>query len=117
MAMTQARTASERIIDEVGSWPEVEIDDGELGELAFAVAGREFGHLHGNHAAHFSFPKRIWTDLFSEGRIVYHPVFPDAQQGPAAREIHDDADVADVIELFRINYDRIVTRAQRSPAA
>jgi hypothetical protein len=37
-------------------------------------------------------------------------VFPDAQQGPAARTIEDDADVRDVIELLRLNYERVVAR-------
>jgi hypothetical protein len=115
--MTQARTPSETILAEVGSWPGVEVDDGEIGELAITVGGREIGHLHGDGAAHFSFPKRIWTELRADGRIVPHPVFPGATQGPAAREIHDDADVADVIELLRLNYDRVVSRAGRSPAA
>jgi hypothetical protein len=115
--MAKARNASEVIIGQVGGWPGVEIDDGELGELAFAVGGREIGHLHGDHAAHFSFPRRVWAELFAAGRIVHHPVFPDAQQGPAAREIDDDADIADVIELFRLNYDRVIARADRTPAA
>ena len=38
-----------------------------------------------------------------------HPVFPDSI-GPAARGIEDEADVQDVIELLRLNYDRIVAR-------
>jgi hypothetical protein len=40
---------------------------------------------------------------------VPHPVFPDAQ-GPAARRIESEADVRDVIELLRLNYDRLVAR-------
>ena len=38
-----------------------------------------------------------------------HPVFPD-QPGPAVRTIDDDADVRDVIQLLRLNYDRVVAR-------
>ena len=41
--------------------------------------------------------------------MTHHPVFPD-KQGPAARRIEDDADVRDVIELMRLNYQRVVTR-------
>jgi|SoiMethySBSTD1v2_1073268.scaffolds.fasta_scaffold489991_3 hypothetical protein len=103
---TTAGTASEQIVAEVGAWPGVEVDTGELGEVAFVVGRREIGHVHGDHAAHFSFPRRVWTELRSDGRIETHPVFPDATQGPAARRIASDADVRDVIELFRINYDR-----------
>ena len=106
-----ARTASEQIVAEVGAWPGVVVDTGELGpsestEVAFIVGRREIGHVHGDHAAHFSFPRRIWAELRANGRIENHPVFPDAAQGPAARRIASDADVRDVIELFRINYDR-----------
>src|SRR5438105_7794299 len=107
--MTDPRTASEQIIDEVTSWPGVESGPGRRGELAFKLGRREIGHLHGDHAAHFSFPKQVWAELMEQGRIVHHPVFP-GRQGPAARVIRSDADVADVIELFRLNYDRAVDR-------
>src|SRR5436309_15995024 len=107
--MTDPRTASEQIIHEVTSWPGVEAGPGRRGELSFKVGPREIGHLHGDHAAHFSFPKQVWAELMEQGRIVHHPVFPDAQ-GPAARRIEDEADVRDVIALLRLNYDRVVAR-------
>ena len=106
--MTQ-RTASEQIIEEVTSWPGVVAGPGDRGELAFKLGRREIGHLHGDHAAHFSFPKGVWADLRKQGRIAPHPVFPDSQ-GPAARKIVGEADVRDVIELLRLNYDRAVAR-------
>jgi len=105
-----SRPASEQIVAEVGAWPGVVVDTGELGEVAFVVGRREIGHVHGDHAAHFSFPRRIWTELRADGRIETHPVFPNAAQGPAARRIASDADVRDVIDLFRINYDRATAR-------
>jgi Family of unknown function (DUF5519) len=114
--VTKTRTASQTIADEVGSWPGIEVDDGELGELAFKFGPRELGHLHGDSAAHFSFPKSVWAELEQQGRIGYHPVFPD-KQGPAARRIEDEADVRDVIELFRINYDRVVAHFGLPPEA
>jgi hypothetical protein len=46
---------SRRIIDEATSWPGVEVDAEERGELSFKVGRREIGHLHGEHVAHFSF--------------------------------------------------------------
>jgi hypothetical protein len=107
--MTPSRTAGQRITDEVTSWPGVEAGIGSRGELAFTVGRRQIGHLHGDHAAHFSFPKQVWADLFVQGRVVYHPVFP-GKPGPAARRIEDDADVLDVIELLRLNYDRVTAR-------
>jgi hypothetical protein len=105
--MTDSRTASQQITEEVTSWPGVEAGPGRRGEFAFKLGRREIGHLHGDHAAHFSFPKRVWAELKEQGRIVPHPVFPDSV-GPAARRIEDEADVRDVIELLRLNYDRMV---------
>jgi Family of unknown function (DUF5519) len=107
--MTTQRTASQQITDEVTSWPGVEAGPGRRGEFAFKLGRREIGHLHGDHAAHFSFPKRVWADLMDQGRIEHHPVFP-GKQGPAARRIEDEDDVRDVIELMRLNYDRAVER-------
>ncbi|MDQ6805936.1 MAG: DUF5519 family protein, partial [Actinomycetota bacterium] len=103
MSTTQPLTASERITEEVTSWPGVEAGPGRRGEFSFKLGRREIGHLHGDHAAHFSFPKQMWTELFEQERIVHHPVFP-GRQGPAARRINDEADVRDVIELLRMNY-------------
>lgn len=107
--MANTQRASEQIIEEVTSWPGIEAGPGRRGEFAFKLDRREIGHLHGDHAAHFFFPKQVWTELMEEGRIVHHPVFP-GRQGPAARKIEDEADVRDVIALLRLNYDRIVDR-------
>jgi hypothetical protein len=107
--MTETRTASRQITEEVTSWPGVEAGPGSRGEFAFKVGRREIGHLHGDGTAHFGFPKEVWADLRRQGRIVPHPVFPDAE-GPAARRIDNEADVRDVIELMRLNYERAVER-------
>ena len=60
-------------------WPGVEAGPGTRGEFAFRVGGREIGHLHGDHAAHFGFPKHVWRELHDDGRIEPHPVFPDRE--------------------------------------
>jgi hypothetical protein len=106
---TGTRTASEQITDEVTSWPGVEAGYGSRGEFAFKVGRRELGHLHVDHAAHFSFPRPVWSELHWAGRIVDHPVFP-GKVGPAARRIREEADIQDVIVLMRLNYDRIAER-------
>lgn len=107
--MMSGRRASERITEEVTSWAGVQAGPGERGELAFKVGGRELGHLHGDHVAHFGFPKAAWRVLFESGRIDYHPVFP-GKAGFGARGIETEDDVADVIALLRLNYDRVVAR-------
>jgi len=104
--MTQLQTPNSHITDEVTSWPGVTAGTGRSGEFAFRVGRREIGHLHGDHAAHFSFPPVVFERLYAEGRVGYHPVFPD-RAGPAARRIAGEDDVRDVIALLRLNYDRI----------
>jgi hypothetical protein len=109
--------ASRLIIEEVGSWPDVSVGPGARGaSVAFHVGRRELGHLHGDYAAHFSFPKDVWEELRRQGRIIPHPVFPEAR-GPAARRIERDTDIRDVIELLRLNYERTLARRANSAAA
>ena len=103
-------TPSERITTEVTTWPGVTAGPGRRGEFAFKVSGREIGHLHGDHAAHFFFPPEVWNELSEQGRITEHPVFP-GRHGPAARRITTDEDVIEVIAMMRMNYDRIVAGA------
>ena len=107
--MTEPRTASQRITAEVTSWPGVDAGVGRRGEFAFKVGGREIGHLHGDHAAHFGFPPAIGAELREQGLIGPHPVAPH-KPAWGARRIDSDDDVRDVIDLLRLNYDRVVAR-------
>jgi hypothetical protein len=101
------RTASEQITEAVTSWPGVEAGIGARGEFGFRVGRREIGHLHGDRAAHFGFPRSVWDELMEQGRVVRHPI---DKPGWAARRIEDEDDVRDVIALIRLNYDRVVAR-------
>ncbi|MEA2303499.1 MAG: hypothetical protein QOH43_779 [Solirubrobacteraceae bacterium] len=105
--MAPLRTPSERITEEVGSWPGVEAGPGSRGEFAFSVGGREIGHLHGDRVAHFGFPRDVGAELREQGRVGPHPVNRHSTR-MAARSIATEADVDDVIALMRLNYDRVV---------
>ncbi len=107
--MSTRQRASEQIFEIVTSWPGVAAGPGRRGEFAFKVGGREIGHLHGDHVAHFGFPKEVWGSLFEQRRIDYHPVFP-GRPGFGARTIETDEDVQDVVALLRLNYERVVAR-------
>lgn len=48
---------------------------------------------------------RIRDELVAAGRAQPHHVLPDS--GWVSRRIHGQEDVADVIALFRLNYDRL----------
>jgi hypothetical protein len=107
--MAEHERASERITREVTAWPGVEAGPGSRGEFAFTVDGREIGHLHGDHAAHFGFPREVCARLRAEGRVGEHPALPHSA-GAAARRIESEDDVRDVIALLRLNYERVVAR-------
>ena len=107
--MNSELTASEQIVEEVTSWPGVEATQGSRGELSLRLGRRELGHLHGDRVFHGGFPKAVWHELFEQGRIDYHPVFP-GKPGYASRAIEDEADVDDVIAMLRLNYDRAVAK-------
>jgi hypothetical protein len=107
MTQTSTQTASERITDEVTSWPGVTAGPGARGAFSFSLGRRELGHLHGDHALHLGFPKAVWHELHAAGRIDYHPVFP-GKPGYAARRLETEDDVRDAIALLRLNYDRAV---------
>jgi hypothetical protein len=107
--MPRTQTASERITEEVTSWPGVEAGPGSRGEFAFTLGRRALGHLHGDRTFHAGFPKEVWQELFDQGRIDYHPVFP-GKPGYGARAIETAADVNDVIAMLRMNYERAVAR-------
>jgi Family of unknown function (DUF5519) len=109
MTTSKLQSASERITEAVTAWPGVEAGPGRRGEFSFRVGRHEVGHLHGDYAAHFMFPKAVGTELKEAGRIVDHPVFP-GKPGPGAHAIGDDRDIDEVIELMRLNYDRIIAR-------
>jgi Family of unknown function (DUF5519) len=53
-----SQSASERITEQVTTWPGVRAGPGRRGEFAVKVKGREIGHLHGGRAAHFASPRR-----------------------------------------------------------
>jgi len=106
---TRQQTASERITEQVTSWPGVTAGIGDRGEFGFTLGRRQLGHLHGDHAFHAGFPKDVWQELYDKGRIDYHPVFP-GKVGWASRRIENEDDVHDVIEMIRLNYDRAVAK-------
>lgn len=107
MSTPNTTTPSQQITEQVTRWPGVTAGMGRRGEFAFKVGDHAIGHLHGDHAAHFGFPKDVWADLIEQGRIVEHPVFP-GKPGPGARRIKGQDDVDDVVALLRLNYDRLV---------
>lgn len=104
--MSEAKTASDLIIETVTAWPGVTVEPGPRGSTSFKFGPkRELAHLHGDRSAHFSFPREKSEELKRDGRVTDHPL-GEKYRGLAARRLETDEDIEDVIALIRINYDR-----------
>jgi hypothetical protein len=92
------------IVREVSSWPGVTIARHRFGGTEFRIGRRELGHVHGNRLADLPFPLLVRNDLVAGGRAEPHHVFPES--GWVSVYIAGEGDVARVIDLFRMNYER-----------
>lgn len=104
-----SRPASDVIIEEVTSWPGVEIGEGNFGAVQFRVGKRELGHLHGDTLADIPFTRALRDELIAKGEIVRHRPLPDSGWG--SRHIRTEEDVRAVIALLRMQYERATRRA------
>ena len=69
---------------EVATWPGIEaVRDGS--HVTYRYGRREIGHLHGDRAAHFGFPKQIWTELNERAGSTTTPCSPTSPARPRAR--------------------------------
>jgi luciferase-like monooxygenase len=93
-----------RIAAEVLSWEGVTKHEHRFGGVEFRLGKRELGHLHGDRLADLPFRREIRDMLVETGRAVPHHVLPDT--GWVSKRIEGEDDVAEVIELFRLSYER-----------
>lgn len=104
--------AARTINAEVGGWPGVAVEPHSRGVgLQFRYGRVELGHLHGDNVADLPFPRRVHDELIAEGRASIHPPLPNS--GWVRRRMDGPDDVAEVIELFRLNYERASSREVR----
>jgi hypothetical protein len=89
---------------EVAAWEGVTVEPHRFGGIEFRVGLRELGHLHGARLADLPFPVRVREQLVADGRAQPHHILPES--GWVSYVIRDASDVAPVIELFRLNYER-----------
>ena len=99
---------AERIKREVLAWPGAEAKPHRFGGVEFRVGGHEIGHLHGGRLADLPFPVRVREELVAEGKARPHHVLPET--GWVSYPIRGEEDVAGALELFRLNYERLLAR-------
>jgi hypothetical protein len=96
---------SEKIKKELLSWKGVTTHEHNFVTIMFYVDGIEMGHLHGDSIADLKFPAKVSKKLVKEGYVSPHHIIP--KSGWVSHEIRDNKDVEKVIELFRLQYDRL----------
>src|SRR5687768_7133235 len=109
----------EALVAEVGSWPGVQVAEHRFGGVEFRVGRREVGHVHaggrGGSFADLPFTRAVRDELIAAGRARPHHVLPDS--GWISRRIERDEDADDVVELFRLSYERAVAARARQAAS
>jgi hypothetical protein len=99
-----AESIEQRIVREISAWPDVTVAPHRFGGVEFRVGRRELGHLHGSRWADLPFPTRVRDELIAQGKAERHHVLPES--GWVTVRIRSAHDVAEVVELFRMNYER-----------
>ena len=97
---------SGRIEREVSSWEGVTAHAHRFGGISFRVGRRELGHLHGERWADLAFHRRIRDMLVETGRAQPHHVLPHTSW--VSKQIRDEDDLREGIELVRLGYERAV---------
>lgn len=103
-ALPVSGTIGEQIAQEVASWDGVVAMPHRFGGVEFKAGRREIGHLHGSRLADIPFPVAIREQLVAGGRAKPHHVLP--KSGWISYWIRGADDIAPVIELFRMSYQR-----------
>ena len=88
----------------VSAWSGVTVEQRGDGFVEFRVGRREIGHLHGSRLADLPFPVRVREQLVASGKAAPHYLHPET--GWVSFYIKGEQDVAAIIDLFRLNYDR-----------
>jgi hypothetical protein len=101
------------LIEEVGSWPGVDVGSHDRGGgPVFRMGRRELGHLHeslgGGAVADLPFPRSVRDELVAAGRARAHHVMPDS--GWLTVPIRTVGDLHGAVEVFRLSYDRATRR-------
>jgi hypothetical protein len=100
--------AKEGMMREIASWAGITVHEHRFGGVEFRKGNRELGHLH-SAFADLPFPRPLRDELIAAGRAKPHHILPDS--GWVTVPMRTCAEVANVTELFRRNYERAVGTA------
>ena len=96
---------AERVASIVKYWNGVDVRPYRSGGVEFRVDHREIGHVHADGVADLLMPVRVRRDLVAAGLAEAHRTEPHS--GWISFRMRSEHDVPAVVELFRLNYDRL----------
>jgi len=108
--------ASPDIVEEVASWPRVELSDGRFGSIRFMVGRRELGHLHGSGTLDVPLPTRMKAELVARGEVEAHR-FARPDSGWVTLRIRDEESRQRALAILRERYEHAVSRGARRAQA
>ncbi len=108
-----AKTPVEAVSGNVAGWEGVTVHEHRFGGLEFRVGHRELGHLHRSFAD-LPFPVALRDELVAAGRARPHHVLPHS--GWVTVPLQTASDVANVVDLFRRNYEHARLRGSAASA-
>jgi hypothetical protein len=94
-----------KIADILRKWSGVQVLPHRFGGFEFRTGNREIGHVHLGGVADLLVSVRMRRDLVAAGRAHAHHTLPHS--GWISFRLRSEHDVPAVIELFRLNYDRL----------
>ncbi len=106
------KDAGQLIREAVTAWPGVTTMSHRFGGTEYRYGKKEMGHVHGDRLADLPLPRRIHDEVIASGRAQPHHILP--QTGWVSVWMSGPDDAADVIELFRLQYDRYAKTAAHS---
>jgi hypothetical protein len=96
--------AGELIRETVLSWPGVEAVPHRFGGTEYRYGRKEMGHVHGDRLADLPLPRKLHDEVIAAGKAEPHHVLPET--GWVSCWMKSPLDAANVIDLFRVQYER-----------
>jgi len=104
MRCAMATSIHDDIVRAVSAWPGVTAGPHRFGGTELRFGRRELGHIHGSRLADLPFPLLVRNELVAAGWAEPHHIHPES--GWVSVPIKSADDVAHIVKLFRINYER-----------
>ena len=102
---TMDTTITENIKKEILSWPGVTSNPYQFGGIEFRINKRDMGHIHGEKLADLPFPIEIRKEIIASGKALPHIIYPESMW--VSYIIKSEDDIPKIIDLFRLQYERL----------